>query len=255
MSVLSEIHAQPIHRLWRAGGAPQAMRVLQVVRESPRVNTFVLDARIEAQPGQFVMAWLPGYEEKPFSLAEADPVTLTVARVGPFSSALHALQPGDRLWIRGPLGRGFTLEGQRILLVGGGYGVAPLAFLAREAIARGVQVTALTAARRAEDVLYVDRFRALGASVVVATEDGSAGEPGRAPEVAARLLRSGFYDALYGCGPEGMLEGLRALAAAFGIPVQLSYEAYMRCGIGLCGSCEREGLVLCLEGPVLRFGP
>lgn len=245
--------SQSIHSLWWAGGHPRAIRVMRILRENPRVNTLILDARIEAQPGQFVMVWLPGYEEKPFSLAEADPVTLTVARVGPFSTALHALQPGDRLWIRGPLGHGFTIEGQRILLVGGGYGVAPLAFLARQAIAQGIQVTALTAARRAEDVLYVDRFRALGASVVVATEDGSAGEPGRAPEVAARVLRSGSYDALYGCGPEGMLEGLRVLAAEFGIPAQLSYEAYMRCGIGLCGSCEREGVVLCLEGPVLRF--
>ncbi len=246
--------SQSICGRWWAGGHPRAIRVIRVIRESPRVHTLILDARIEAQPGQFVMAWLPGYEEKPFSLAEADPVTLTVARVGPFSTALHALQPGDRVWIRGPLGRGFTIEGQRILLIGGGYGVAPLAFLAREAIARGVEVTALTAARRAEDVLYADRFRDLGASVVVATEDGSAGERGQAPEVAARLLSSGVYDALYGCGPEGMLEGLRALAATFGIPAQLSYEAYMRCGIGLCGSCEREGVVLCLEGPVLRFG-
>jgi dihydroorotate dehydrogenase electron transfer subunit len=55
--------------------------------------------------------------------------------------------------------------------------------------------------------------------------------------------------------PEGMLEALRALAAERGLPAQLSYEAYMRCGIGLCGSCEREGWVLCLEGPVLRFAP
>ncbi|WP_322802088.1 dihydroorotate dehydrogenase electron transfer subunit [Thermoflexus sp.] len=249
-----EILSPPSCGVWWAGGHPRAIRVMRILQESPRVRTLILDARIEAQPGQFVMAWLPGYEEKPFSLAEVDPVTLTVARVGPFSAALHALHPGDRLWIRGPLGRGFTIEGRRILLVGGGYGVAPLAFLAREAIARGIQVTALTAARRAEDVLYGDRFRALGASVVIATEDGSAGEPGRAPEVAARLLRSGSYDALYGCGPEGMLEGLRALAATLGIPAQLSYEAYMRCGIGLCGSCEREGVVLCLEGPVLRFG-
>ncbi len=249
-----EMISRSIHGRWWAGGSPRAIRVIRVIRESPRVQTLILDARIEARPGQFVMAWLPGYEEKPFSLAEADPVTLTVARVGPFSTALHALQPGDRIWLRGPLGQGFTLEGQRILLIGGGYGVAPLAFLAREAIARGVQVTALTAARRAEDVLYAGRFRDLGASVVVATEDGSAGEQGRAPEVAARLLRLGTYDALYGCGPEGMLEGLKALAVAFGIPAQLSYEAYMRCGIGLCGSCEREGVVLCLEGPVLQFG-
>jgi dihydroorotate dehydrogenase electron transfer subunit len=238
-----------------AGGPPRAARVVRVIPESERVKTLILDLRLPAQPGQFVMVWLPGYEEKPFSLAEADPVGLTVARVGPFSAALHHLEPGDPVWIRGPLGRGFTLEGRRILLVGGGYGVAPLAFLAREALARGMEVTALTAARTAADVLYRERFRALDARVVVATEDGSAGERGRAPEVARRLLEQEPYDALYGCGPEGMLEALRALAAERGLPAQLSYEAYMRCGIGLCGSCEREGRVLCLEGPVLRFAP
>jgi dihydroorotate dehydrogenase electron transfer subunit len=239
----------------RAGGAPRAARVVQVIPESERVKTLMLDLQLSAQPGQFAMVWLPGYEEKPFSLAEADPVRLTVARVGPFSAALHRLEPGDPLWIRGPLGRGFTLEGRRILLVGGGYGVAPLAFLAWEALAQGIEVTALTAARTAADVLYVERFRALSARVVVVTEDGSAGERGRAPEVARCLLEREAYDALYGCGPEGMLEALRALAAKRGLPAQLSYEAYMRCGIGLCGSCEREGRVLCLEGPVLRFAP
>lgn len=238
---------------WAAGGPPRAVRVMQVVTESPRVRTLILDARLDARPGQFVMAWLPGFEEKPFSLAEADPVALTVARVGPFSSALHTLAPGDRLWIRGPLGQGFVLEGRRALLVGGGYGVAPLAFLAREAIAHGMAVTAIIAARRAEDVLYVARFQALGARVGVATEDGSLGEQGQAPEVVRRRLEAERYDVLYGCGPEGMLESLRALAAAFGIPAQLSHEAYMRCGIGLCGSCERDGRLLCLEGPVLRF--
>lgn len=253
--MIAERTMSRISSIWWAGGYPRALRVVRVDPESPRVKTLVLEAQMEAQPGQFVMAWLPGYEEKPFSLAESEPVTLTVARVGPFSTALHALKPGEWLWIRGPLGRGFTIEGRRILLVGGGYGVAPLAFLARMAIAQGIQVTALTAARHAEDVLYVDRFRALGVEVVVATEDGSAGERGRATEVAHRLLSSGSYDALYGCGPEGMLEGLRALAADFGIPAQLSYEAYMRCGIGLCGSCERAGVVLCVEGPVLRFPP
>ncbi|WP_448605545.1 dihydroorotate dehydrogenase electron transfer subunit [Thermoflexus hugenholtzii] len=238
-----------------AGGPPRAARVVRVIPESERVKTLILDLRLPAQPGQFVMVWLPGYEEKPFSLAEADPVGLTVARVGPFSAALHHLEPGDPVWIRGPLGRGFALEGRRILLVGGGYGVAPLAFLAREALARGMAVTALTAARTAADVLYRERFRTLGARMVVATEDGSAGERGRAPEVARRLLEQEAYDALYGCGPEGMLEALRTLAAERGLPAQLSYEAYMRCGIGLCGSCEREGRVLCLEGPVLRFAP
>ncbi|MFC2038001.1 hypothetical protein ACFLYD_08625, partial [Chloroflexota bacterium] len=88
---------------------PQPGRILDLVDESVQVRTLVLDLHLQAEPGQFVMAWLPGVDEKPFSLVRAAPATLTIARVGPFTKEVFCLDIGDRLWLRGPLGRPFTL--------------------------------------------------------------------------------------------------------------------------------------------------
>jgi dihydroorotate dehydrogenase electron transfer subunit len=228
--------------------------------ESTKVRTLVLDLRLQAEPGQFVMAWLPGLDEKPFSLVCAEPVTLTIARVGPFSTAVHALGIGDRLWIRGPLGRPFTLPGSqvlspesRLLLVGGGYGVAPLHFRAQRAIAAGWAVSSIIGAQTAADVVFVERFAALGAHVVVTTDDGSLGQRGVATDAAARLLNEAAYTGLYACGPEPMLDAVAELACARGLPAQLSYERYMRCGMGVCGSCAQEGWLVCSDGPVRQI--
>ncbi len=230
---------------------PQATRIEAIRTENAQTKTLVLAARWQAEPGQFLLAWLPRHDEKPFSLVDADPVTITVAAVGPFTRLLHRLQPGARLWLRGPLGRGFVLGGQRPLLVGGGYGVAPLWFLARRAVATGATVTAVIGARTAADLLFVDRLAGLGVHVMVTTEDGSRGQKGLVTDAVAPLLAAGAVDGLYGCGPHGMLVALARLAQRYGIPAQLSWEAYMRCGLGLCGSCEHAGRLLCQEGPVL----
>jgi hypothetical protein len=88
---------------------PQALRIVKIKDENTTTKTFVLDGSLDAQPGQFVMAWLPRLDEKPFSLANANPVVMTIAAVGPFSQALHQLQVGDYLWVRGPLGQGYQL--------------------------------------------------------------------------------------------------------------------------------------------------
>jgi dihydroorotate dehydrogenase electron transfer subunit len=238
-------------------GLPRRARVTDVVVENTRTKTLVLDARLEATPGQFVMLWLPGLEEKPFSLANDDPVMLTVARVGPFTRALHELRVGDQLWLRGPLGHGFTNLGRRAVLVGGGYGVAPLAFLARRLKVAGVVLTAIVGARTAEDVILVQRFERLGVPVMVTTEDGSKGICGLVTDAVEPLLARGEADIVYACGPNGMLEALIPLCRRYGVPAQLSWEAYIRCGMGLCGSCERPdpagrdtGWLVCRDGPV-----
>ncbi len=235
-----------------AGGLPQPVRLAELRDESPRTRTFVFDAAVEASPGQFAMLWLPGLDEKPFSLLAADPLSFTIAAVGPFSRALHRLAPGDRAWVRGPFGRGFTLRGGDHLLVGGGYGVAPMLFLARGALARGHRVRAVIGARSADEVLLAADFQRAGAQVHLTTEDGSLGTHGLVTDVVGPLLATDRPTALYACGPHGMLAALSGLATAAALPAQLSWEAYMRCAIGICGSCEHEGLLLCADGPVVH---
>ncbi len=232
---------------------PKTVCIRDVIQETRTVKTFVLDDKLEAQPGQFVMLWLPGMDEKPISIASPDPLTLTVARVGPFSETLHECRPGDRLGWRGPFGKPFRLDPTRpALLVGGGYGAAPLYYVAQQAMARGMQSTTTVAlgARRADDLIFVERFRRLGVKLVLATEDGSAGVKGYVTQ--AVLTQLADRPTLYACGPEGMLVALHTLCHEHGLPGQLSVERYMKCGFGVCGQCALDDILVCTDGPVLN---
>jgi dihydroorotate dehydrogenase electron transfer subunit len=139
--------------------------------------------------------------------------------------------------------------------VAGGYGVAPLHFLAERALATGWEVSTVIGAETAEEVVLGSRFEALGARVEVTTDDGSLGQRGVATEAAVRLLDEWHYQALYACGPEPMLDAVEKLARQHKLPTQLSYERYMRCGFGVCGSCVREGWLVCRDGPVKFISP
>ena len=230
------------------------LRIERIEPENEKTVSFTLDGSLPTVPGQFAMLWIPGLDEKPFSIAAASPLMFTISRVGPFSDALHALRAGDTLWVRGPFGRGWSAGPEATLLVGGGYGAAPLAFLASVLLARGAVVEAAVGARRAADLLFVRRFAGMGVKLHAATEDGSSGARGRVTDVVGPLLGTGRFQRLCACGPEAMLAALHAQCLAAGIPAELSYEAYMRCGVGLCGSCEHDGRLVCMDGPVLPGG-
>lgn len=262
----------------------ETFRITQIHTENYRTKTLVLDKPlVGAQPGQYVMAWLPEVGEKPFSIAGADPLTLMVVEVGPFSAALHRLAVGDRVWARGPLGQGFALQGRHHLLVGGGYGVAPLLFLAREAAAAGHTVEVCIGARTAAEVLLVEEFVSTDLTdgtdlpeenplksvpsidqLSVTTEDGSLGARGLVTEAVEAAIQARRPDCVYACGPTPMLVALARLCRRRALPHQLSWEAHMRCGMGLCGDCELDaatrqaagapvGWLTCKDGPVLRF--
>ncbi len=242
---------------------PTAATILAIQEENYRTRTITLDAKLDAYPGQFVMAWLPRFDEKPFSLVNADPVTLMVTAVGPFSELVHTLQPGDNLWLRGPFGNGYHVptDHKRLALIGGGYGVAPLHWLARVQNGIAESITTIIGARTAPDILYANRLTALESTrhasrithyaLHITTEDGSRGETGMVTAALAPLLAAGEIDGIYACGPHGMLTALDTLGERYGVPRQLSWEDYMRCGIGVCGACEHEGKLLCMDGPVL----
>ena len=262
---------KPVYEAWRkpqekarataASGLPQALRIAAIEVENARTNTYVLEGALHgAQPGQFVMAWLPGIDERPFSLAGSDPVRLTIAAVGPFSREIGRLRVGERLWVRGPLGRGYARPKQpsHALLIGGGYGVAPLKFLAQQLLADGHTVSMIIGARSRADLLLTEAVMKLGVGLWTTTEDGSAGLQGLVTDaIAPALAAAGGSDTtVYACGPTGMLRAVAAICRTQGLPFQLSWEAPMRCGIGLCGSCEvGAGWLTCLDGPVFDFDP
>jgi dihydroorotate dehydrogenase electron transfer subunit len=229
---------------------PRVVSITQAIPENSYTQTFVLDDIVpNAAPGQFVMLWIPALDEKPFAIVQADPLTVTVAAVGPFSRALHAMGVGDQVGWRGPFGHGFDLNvAEETLLLGGGYGVASLYFAASELRKRNAAVTFAVGARTSDDLLFEDRMRTLGVGLQVATEDGSRGTRGFVTDAASGALTRA--DQILACGPEAMLVAVMKLAIARNIPAQLSVERYMKCGFGICGQCTLSGKLVCMDGPV-----
>ena len=232
----------------------RAVRVLRVVEEAEGVSTLYFRDPLcrEAQPGQFIMVWVPGLEEVPMSLSTIDEESsITVKAVGPTSRALTSMRGGEPIGLRGPFGRGFTIMGERPLLVAGGIGVAPLKPLLERMLSRGLKPTMILGARTRDRLIFLRRFRELlGDRLHIATDDGSLGYRGLASEYAERLLEEHDFDIIYACGPEGMMAAVYRAAERFGLPIQVSLERYMKCAVGLCGSCAIGPYRVCRDGPV-----
>jgi dihydroorotate dehydrogenase electron transfer subunit len=229
---------------------PRVVAITQIIAENPRIKTLILDDAVPtATPGQFVMLWIPGIEEKPFAIVARDPLTITVADVGPFSHALHSLNAGDQVGWRGPFGHGFdtNLKGN-VLLMGGGYGVAALYFAARELCSQPTRITVAVGGQTTQDLIFESRLRELGVRIELATEDGTLGIRGLVTDAAQDSLTQAEH--IMACGPESMLVAIMRLALTRNIPAQLSVERYIKCGFGICGQCTISGKLVCMDGPV-----
>jgi NAD(P)H-flavin reductase len=171
--------------------------------------------------------------------------------VGPGTRRLCELRPGDGLWLLGPLGIGFkpARSQRRPILVGGGVGTAPLAIWSdRLGAAAAVVLLGFRDAAHAEGASLIPGAR-------VSTDDGSAGHHGLVTDLLLAELGRDPRAEVYACGPPPMLEAVRALCEAEGVPAQLAMESGMACGFGACFGCvvpTRSGYVrLCVDGPVL----
>ncbi len=228
------------------------VRVAERVQETPSTVTLRFPYPDPADPGQFVMLWLPGDDELPMSLSYTDGETkgVTVKAMGDTSRRVLGVRPGDRVGVRGPYGDRFDLTAKRILVVAGGSGAAVLAPAAEGAIARGSSVTVALGATTAAELLFAERFRAMGARVVVATDDGSAGERGFVTGPSERLLQETRYDAVWTCGPEVMMTKVVRSAQAHGVRAFCSVERHMKCALGMCDACALGPYHVCRDGPV-----
>jgi len=232
---------------------PQNAKVLKV--ENANINgtikTITLDAEIAAVPGQFLMVWIPGVDEIPLAVSNNKPLELTVSNVGDGSGALHRVKPGENVWFRGPFGNGFEIRKgvKRILLVGGGYGIAPMKFLAKYAKENKIAATFIIAARTKK----ILPCGPTGCKLVQMTDDGTAGKKGYATDAVEAILAKEKFGAVYTCGPERMMRAVAQLASEKKTWGQLSLERYMKCGIGVCGSCAIGDRLVCKDGPVFDF--
>ncbi len=217
--------------------------------EADGVVTLRFDWNAPAVPGQFIMVWVPGVDEVPMSLSYlGDRKGITVKNIGEATKALTSMQVGDRISVRGPYGRGYHVPKGKILVVGGGTGMASL-LPAMERIAAAEVHTAI-GARSSNELLFEERAKKTSSLVRVSTDDGSVGLHGNAVQLAKEMMASERYDMVLGCGPEKMLYFLHQACMEAGVPCQMSLERYMKCGAGLCGSCAIDGKRVCREGPV-----
>lgn len=233
---------------------PTVLPIKKIVREASGIQTFVFDHALGATPGQFMMAWLPRVDEKPFSVWTDNPKKfyLTVSAIGPFSKKMSELKVGDKVGIRGPFGHGFTIpEKKKAVMVGGGFGTAPLLFLAQSA--KKCTIDFVIGARNKELLFGEKHAKKVADRVHIATDDGSRGVTGFNVVILEELLKTKQVDIVYSCGPERMMYRVAELCKKYRVPSELSLERYMKCGFGVCGACAIDdiGWRACKDGPVI----
>lgn len=227
--------------------------IAKIIEETATVKTYTFKHKLDAKPGQFIM--LTDFEggEKPFSISDctSDGFSITVKKIGEFTTRIFCLREGDYMSIRGAFGSSFFVSEGKVLLVGGGYAVPIFYFLSKILLKNEADVTVVNCARTKDDLLFVERFKKLGVKLYNGTEDGSFGESGTAGDVAERLLKKEKFDFLYSSGPDLMMKALQKVIG--NIDYEFCFERYMKCAVGICGSCTMDplGIRLCVEGPVL----
>jgi dihydroorotate dehydrogenase electron transfer subunit len=245
------------------------IRDLQVVNNKEvRKGFFVItlntgDPVPSFKPGQFLQLKVDGNSEtflrRPVSVHDFDSRTgllkLLVQVVGPGTARISSIKAGETINAVFPLGNSFTLPatGERVLLVGGGCGVAPLLYLGRTILDSGTKPDFLLGFRSGGTLLEIEQYEKLG-SVFITTEDGSVGVKGYV--TAHPVLTSGTYDRIYCCGPDPMMKSVSEIALKAGAECEVSLEHLMACGFGVCLCCvvptTKGNLCTCTDGPVFN---
>ncbi len=219
----------------------------------------------EMHPGQFVQVRIDDspttYLRRPISINmvdyERDEILLLVAAIGEGTRRLVRKKPGEKVNCLLPLGNGFTMPrstDERVLLVGGGVGIAPMLFLGKRLVEMGVRPSFLLGARTADELLEKNMFSELG-DLYLTTEDGSEGEKGYVTNHS--ILKEKQFDRIATCGPKPMMMSVARYAKQNDIACEVSLENDMACGLGACLCCVEDTtdghVCVCTQGPVLNI--
>jgi dihydroorotate dehydrogenase electron transfer subunit len=235
----------------------------QVVQETSTIRTLIFKDNLcsKSKPGQFAMVWIIGAEElpmSPMSWAKKDYAAITIHKQGYGSTQLYNKNKGEMVGIRGPYGNHFKIkkESRKVLLIGEGIGLIPLLKLATMLNKCRVDTTLIIGARSKDEVLFEKQANQFLSEtmhkLVVATEDGSYGIHGQASDVMAQILENEKFDNVYTCGPELMMKKVFDIASSYSLPVQARLGRYMKCGIGICGSCCIGEQLVCKDGTIFN---
>ncbi len=217
------------------------------------------------EPGQFVNIAVPNskttFLRRPISVnrvsRDGRELHLLIRLAGDGTRALAELLPGDMLNVVLPLGNTFPMDGtkgKKVLLIGGGVGVAPLLYYGERLKADGAEPVFLLGARTADDLLLLGEFDAV-APTCLATEDGSLGVKGFVTD--SPVMANTDFDMWVCCGPSPMMKAVAAKARQLGIDCYVSLENMMACGVGACLCCVektvRGNVCVCTNGPVFNI--
>ncbi|MFH1291950.1 MAG: dihydroorotate dehydrogenase electron transfer subunit [bacterium] len=239
---------------------PKHIKITEIVDENPQVKTFYFDYQLKSQPGQFVMLWIPGIDQKPFSIAHDDgeKFGLTIFKRGPLTEKLFDMNVGDRAGITGPYGTNFSIKpNTHYIMVAGGYGAAPLNNLSEQVAQQGSNIDFLIGARSKNLLLFEDKInKTPNTKLHISTDDGSQGHHGYVTDILNSLLceNNDQKTLVCTCGPELMEKKVLDLCNQYDVDCEVSIERYMKCGYGICGQCAVDplGICMCTHGPVVK---
>ncbi len=265
---------------------PIILKIDKIIDESDDTKTFMFNHTLYYNTGQFTMVWLPGIDEKPFAVSYYgdDFFGISVLARGKFTKYMHGMKVGDKVGIRRPFGKGYSIPdnikngGGNACVIGGGCGMASLTTLIEELQNNNGQkhhpssssqkgdskdystsplsppceggdkgeVVILNGATTKSTLLFGNRFK----DTILFTDDGSVGEKGYPTEALEDLHKKHRFEIMYTCGPEIMMHKVYEFCKKNNIQCEASLERYMKCGIGICGQCVCDGQMVCKDGPV-----
>jgi len=234
-------------------GRMRVATVTRVVLDTAQDATVEFRDDAPMAPGQFFMIWVFGAEEVPMSASLIGPSgkrAVTARNFGETTARIRELKAGDRIGLRGPFGKGFTMAWKKPLFVGGGVGMSSIITAIEAWAAKGRKPVVVIGGRSAGDLLYERRLKRLGAQVHLTTDDGSRGYKGTAVARAAELMDAGKFSHVVSFGPERMLVALVEAATRRKVLVEAAVERYMKCAMGVCDICAIDGVRVCRQGPV-----
>ncbi len=227
---------------------PQIMGISDVVAEGKDQKSFFFKQSLQCRPGQFIMVWIPGLDEKPMAVSywSKNEFAFTSKAIGKFTNALEKLRKGDKLGIRGPYGSGFSAKNNSCV-VGGGVGMASVSTLI-DVLKNPVVING---ARSKEYLIYLDRFK--NTNMIAATDDGSFGRKGFVTQVLDEVLTENKkIKIVYTCGQELMMKKVLDVCNRHKVGCEASLERYMACGFGICGKCMINDMLCCIDGPIFN---
>lgn len=214
----------------------------------------------EINPGQFVEVQVNSDSKvllrRPISINDVDfqnnEISLIIQTVGQGTKELAKISEGEEVSLIYPLGNGFKLEGKNPLLIGGGVGIAPLLYLAKQFYAKGIKPNVLLGFRSKDQIIPLEEFEKYS-NLYISTQDGSIGEKGLVTE---NKIFSASHDVIYTCGPTPMMKAIAEYALKNNTECYASLENKMACGIGACLCCVQNTTqghkCTCTEGPVFN---